>query len=148
MVDIAEGLGRIRAVLARAYYDDSFTRHIHEVRNEADAVVVVVDADPGDRFSGLDVVLEVVSPNPRMLTAFDELWNEVVYDLFAYTEPLSSMGRQLGYQRISRLADTVVVVVTDGRRTKSYVIELTDLGVGYPDDFATDFLTSFPDGEG
>ncbi len=144
MDDIADQLRKFAAVLARAYYGDKFTKHLQELRYETNTVVLVVDADPGDRFGDLDVRIEITAGEMNRETAFDESWDEVVYDLFAYTEPLSNMGRQLSYQRISRAGDAVSVIITDGRHTRSYSIDLADLTVGYPDDFATDFLTAFP----
>ncbi|WP_433862403.1 hypothetical protein [Streptomyces sp. L7] len=147
MNEIADQLANVTSVIVmtlKEFDGVSFAQHVYELVADGEEVVLRVDMDPSGLFRDFKVRIAVAPPE-RADEAFGDAWAELLYDLSAYTEPLLHMGRELAYQRITREGRLVTVAITDGSNTKAYTVNLSALEVGYPDDFATDFLTTFPE---
>jgi len=75
-------------------------------------------------------------------TEFDDAWKELLYDLGAHAQPMSDLGVQLTYRSVERTGRTARIEITDGNQSQLFVVDLSNLVYGLPDELAVEFLTT------
>lgn len=76
----------------------------------------------------------------------DDGWEEFLYELWAYSVVLETMGPKLRYSYVARVSATrAVVSVTDGREEATYQVDLPP-EVGFPDSIASAYHTGLREG--
>ncbi|WP_158866849.1 hypothetical protein [Leifsonia sp. AG29] len=127
----------VLALLSAQREADAIVHRVSHILWQHDAIHLVLEPDS----YGSDG--ELLQLAERNLGPAAQAWIELLYDLYAYSDPLSHLGRQLAYVRIERSGSAVTIEVTDGIHNLVIGTSLDSFESGLPDDIATEFASRF-----